>query len=222
MHYLESFHHGGILMWALLACSILGLAVIIDRAWAFWKNSLDYEAFFSQLKLHLGSSKKMLPPPFLQCKNAPVVQITESYYEFLRSSPTKRNTALSRIIDNSIQELNNRMNLLKAIAQIAPLLGLLAAVTGLITSLHQVELLGNAALPSDIAGAIWKSLTPMATGLMISIPCLLVYCILGNKISTVATQLSETLSELDNTLAPLTEVPANEGINLNLQECNKS
>lgn len=206
MHYLESFHHGGILMWALLACSILGLAVIIDRSWAFWKNSLDYDAFLDRLKIHLSSPKKMTRPQFLHRRNAPVVKITESYYEFLKSNPSKRNTLLHRIGCELVQDLNKRLDLLKFIAQIAPLFGLLATITGMITSLHQVELLGTHALAADIAGALWVSLIPIATGLMISIPCLLVYRILSNKIESTIMQLNETVTELNDALIPDSDV----------------
>jgi biopolymer transport protein ExbB len=197
MHYIESFHNGGVLMWILLVCSILGLAVIIDRSWAFWRNSLDYDEFLNFLKTHLTSHKKNAVPTFRHHKSSHVATITQAYYTLLKTAPQQRDHSLARFNREIIQDLKLRMDFLKTIAQIAPLLGFLATINGLITSFYQIELLGTSAITADIAAALWENLIPSATGLMIAIPIFLAYRILTNKIDTISFQLNDTIAELN-------------------------
>ena len=67
------------------------------------------------------------------------------------------------------------MSVLASVAGIAPLLGFLGTVTGMISAFMTIQDLAGAANPSDLAGGIWEALITTAFGLIVGIPALAIY-----------------------------------------------
>jgi biopolymer transport protein ExbB len=197
----EWFHKGGMLMWPLLFCSIIGFAIIADRMWAFTWTHLAFRRFVERLKLHLRSKSLRQRPSFLSTRPASASVITSVYYNYLDEPHAKRSEALKREGIRHLEELGIRLKLLAAIAQVAPLLGLLGTVTGLVASFQQIQTMGGRVQPMDLAGGIWEALITTVVGLSIGIPCLLAHQYFQAKIDGRAHEMTETVSELDEVFA---------------------
>ncbi len=202
MQHFEWFHKGGLLMWPLLGCSVLGMAAILDRLWLYIKTYINFREFIQDLKVHLRSRNRGSIPNSLKNKEAPVAKITKIYYEYLNYPPKKRNEALRREGAKDIENMSKRLRLLSSIAQVSPLLGLMGTVTGLVGSFYNIETLGGRVQPSDLAGGIWEALITTVAGLCVGIPCLLAYQYFQALIDKRAHQMTETVSELDEVLHP--------------------
>ncbi len=202
MQYFEWFHKGGLLMWPLLGCSIIGLAAILERTWVYFKTSVHFTKFIQSLKIHLRSPQHCHTPQHLPNSQSPIVKIVEVYYNYLSYPAKKRNEALRREGARYIEEMSKRLRLLSSIAQVSPLLGLMGTVTGLVGSFYRIELLGGRVQPSDLAGGIWEALITTVAGLCVGIPCLLAYHYFQSIIDKRAHQMTETVSELDEALHP--------------------
>ena len=74
-----------------------------------------------------------------------------------------------------VSKLEKGLPILASVSGIAPLLGFLGTVTGMISAFMTIENLQGSANPSDLAGGIWEALVTTAFGLMVGIPALAFY-----------------------------------------------
>jgi biopolymer transport protein ExbB len=75
-----------------------------------------------------------------------------------------------RLSDERINYYSSNLNSLQVIATIAPLLGLLGTVFGMIEAFQQMEMAGKNVDPSVLSGGIWEALLTTAVGLSVAIP----------------------------------------------------
>lgn len=199
--FAQWFHKGGLIMWPLLVCSILSFAIIADRSWAFAWTCLNFRKFLQMIKAHLASKQVRKCPTFLTQRPASVSLITQIYYDYLQEPHAKRSEALKREGVQHLEELGSRLKLLSAIAQVAPLLGLLGTVTGLVAAFYKINAMGGNVQPMDLAGGIWEALITTVVGLAIGIPSLLGYQYFQAKIDRRAHEMNQIVSQLDEVFA---------------------
>ena len=193
---IQLFLKGGFAMWPLLACSVLAVAIIAERAYYFWRLRFNYEKFNLGLKNLL--SKRKLKEALLSCRKHPnpVPRIAEQYLKNLKND-TLRGEILKKEGSFALEKIETRLQALAAITHIAPLLGLLGTVTGLVTAFHQIEILGGQVQPSDLAAGIWEALITTVYGLVIAIPAMAAYHGFESVADKVARRMQFIISELD-------------------------
>ena len=193
---IQLFLKGGFAMWPLLACSIVAVAIMIERFLYFYQLRFDYSAFTEELKKRLGK-RKMKDAIFLCRQYAnPVPKIAEHYLKNLHSD-SLRNEILKREGSFALERVETRLRALAAITHIAPLLGLLGTVTGLVGAFHQIELLGGQVQPGDLAAGIWEALITTVFGLVIAIPCMAAYHGFESNADKISRRMQFIVSELD-------------------------
>ncbi len=209
MILIEWFLKGGIFMWPLLICSLLGFAAILDRSLVYWQIRLNYDHFISKLKADLLSRKEHVLPEWVNTVQSPLAKLASVYFEYIQSEnqiedqkeEKIRNEALKREGNRLLSTLDKRMRLLSVLSNVTPLLGLLGTVAGLVTAFHIIELKGGVIQPSDLAGGIWTALITTVAGLCIGIPTFLMHNYFQGKNQTVARHMEELVSELDEIFA---------------------
>jgi biopolymer transport protein ExbB len=80
---------------------------------------------------------------------------------------------VSRLSQERLEYYDSNLDTLKVIAMVAPLLGLLGTVFGMIDAFQQMEMAGNNINPSTLSGGIWEALLTTAVGLSVAIPTVL-------------------------------------------------
>lgn len=190
------FQKGGFAMWPLLVCSVLGVAIILERSYYFFRLRFDYEKFRRELQ-GLLKLKKFREAMSLCRRHAnPIPRIAESYLKHLDSDEL-RNEILRREGSFALEQVETRLRALAALTHIAPLLGLLGTVTGLVSAFHQIELLGGQVQPGDLAAGIWEALITTVYGLVIAIPCMAAYHGFESLADRIARRMQFIVSELD-------------------------
>ncbi|HEX9615628.1 MAG TPA: MotA/TolQ/ExbB proton channel family protein [Bacteroidota bacterium] len=169
MNLLDLFLKGGILMYPILFCSILTFVVVVERFLVLRKSAVDAGQFMLKLRSVLQRGNVMEAINFCSRTDAPLANI-------LKKGLTKYPEGHDRVreaIDNAGKEetfkLEHRLGLLASVAGIAPLLGFLGTVTGMIGAFRAIEELGGAVNPGDLAGGIWEALITTAFGLIVGI-----------------------------------------------------
>ena len=190
------FQKGGFVMWPLLACSILGVAIILERALYFGWLRMNYERFSEGLRALL--SKREMKEAVLLCQKSPnpVPQIAEQYLRHVKQDML-RNGILKREGSLALEKIETRLRALAAITHIAPLLGLLGTVTGLVSAFHRIEVLGGQVQAADLASGIWEALITTVAGLLIAIPCMAAYHGFESMADKIARRMQFIVSELD-------------------------
>lgn len=193
---IELFRKGGFAMWPLLACSILGLAIMAERSLYFFRLRFNYEAFRGEL-FGLLSKRKIREAVALGRKHPnPIPELAGHYLKNLQVD-SLRNEILKREGSFALEKIEARLRPLAVLTHLAPLLGLLGTVTGLVSAFHQIELLGGQVQPGDLAAGIWEALITTVFGLVIAIPCMAAYHGFEGEADKIARRMQFVVSELD-------------------------
>jgi biopolymer transport protein ExbB len=166
---------GGPVMVPLFACSIIGLAVVIERM-MFWRRAGDRRAGEEVLALvEVGELNKAL-----ECARqakSPLVRVLASGLAHRNPTVTK---ALEVAAQREVPVLKRRLTILDTIITLAPLLGLLGTVTGMIGSFGIMSQVGIGQ-PHAVTGGVAEALIATATGLLIAILSLVPYNYFSNR-----------------------------------------
>ncbi len=192
----QLFLKGGFAMWPLLLCSVIGVAIIVERFIYFQRIQLNYEAFTKQLKAFIAA--RNFRDAALLCRKHPnpVPRMAEYYLKHLDQDKL-RDEILKREGSQALEKVETRLRGLATLTHIAPLLGLLGTVTGLVGAFHKIEILGGQVQPGDLAAGIWEALITTVFGLVIAIPCMAAYHGFESAADRIARRMQFIVSELD-------------------------
>ena len=170
---LELFKSGGVVMFPLLGLSIFSLAMILERSLFWLRTSRQQNQVIKQL-LNLYQDDPQAASTMLKRHlNLPIARIFSVALSLERSTPQKFKLALESAAQAEIPVLKRFNNSLDTVIGVAPLLGLLGTVLGLITSLSSLKL-GDieSSQTARVTGGIGEALTSTAAGLIIAITTL--------------------------------------------------
>lgn len=176
MSIVEFFQAGGIVMWFLLALSILAVGTILERIW-FWASILFKERQVVDRVLDAATSNWLMAREIaLEARRQPIGRYLYAPLRLVNPDPEVFRLALESAADDELAAMRRGDKLLEAVIALAPLLGLLGTVLGLINSLGSIRLsdLGTAST-SGVTLGIKEALTSTAMGLVVAITSLVFY-----------------------------------------------
>lgn len=172
----ELFAKGGPAMWPLFVLSILTLSVTVERLW-FWVNVLNrekeivkqvLEAAYYDWNTAMNTARRF--------NNQPIGRLLYAPLRLANPEPEVFRLALEASADEELASMRQGEKFLEAVIALAPLLGLLGTVLGLIQSLGNIRLgdIGTASTQGVTLG-IGEALISTATGLIVAIVSLVFY-----------------------------------------------
>jgi len=199
------FRQGGPMMWPLLFFSLLALTFIIERFIVFTKAKINVNEFLTKIRKALLVNRNVKEAiKVCEQSRGPVASVMKA--GLLRFGHTRED--IEKTIENAamyeLDRLERRMGVLATTANVAPMLGFLGTVTGMIKSFATLasEGLTN---PGAVASGISEALITTATGLIVAIPAQLAYNWYNTKITrfvrdieTATNMLMETFIEMDS------------------------
>lgn len=160
---------GGPVMIPLLFCSVFSLAVTIERI-LFWRKIRSKELVGQMLHLvHQGELDKALR--LGEGSAFPVARVLVAGLAHRNPSPSK---AMEAAAQAEVPVLKKRLTILDTIITLAPLLGLLGTITGMVSSFGIMSEAGLGQ-PHAVTGGVAEALIATATGLLIAILTLIPY-----------------------------------------------
>jgi len=197
----DIFLRGGIVMWPLLFCSVLGAAVILDRAVFFLRlRATDLRRLQDRIigDLRRGDAQAALRAA--RGSDHPVARVAASYLENLDRPAALRTEIVRREGSLQLERVEKRLRVLAAISHLAPLLGLLGTVLGMVLAFAKIEGLQGAMKPADLAGGIWQALLTTVFGLTVAIPCMAAYHGFEGLADKIARRMQFVVTSLDEAL----------------------
>lgn len=185
----------------LALCSILALAAVVDRLIYYARAGIDFKKFRLRLR-EAGESlfSSDLPEWVTSKTRSPVAQLVVVYHRYAKQPAFARERAVENKGRSLLSLLERRMRLLSSIAQVAPLLGLLGTVAGLVSAFYVIELKGGTVQPIDLAGGIWEALLTTVVGLCVGIPSLLAHHYFEARGDGVRSDMDDVVGLLDELL----------------------
>jgi biopolymer transport protein ExbB len=175
---LEIIQKGGPAMWPLLVLSILSLGTILERIW-FWASIILKERQVVDRVLDAATSNWQIAREIaLEARRQPIGRYLYAPLRLANPDPEVFRLALESAADDELALMRRGDKLLEAVIALAPLLGLLGTVLGLIHSLGEIRLseLGTAsAAASKATQGIGEALIATATGMIVAIISLAFY-----------------------------------------------
>jgi len=191
---------GGPVMWPLLGCSVIGMALILDRGLAHLRMRIDYDGFIERMRARLAQGHLREAAALCAANASPEAKAAGAYLAALDLADEVRASVVEREGSLALEVAERRLRGLAAVAHVSTLLGLLGTVAGLVGAFHTIELSGGVVQPSDLASGIWEALLTTVFGLTIAIPCLIAFHAFESRADRMARRMSFVVSYLDQWL----------------------
>ena len=188
------FQKGGLIMWPLLLCSFVAVAVVIERLWFLTRekrsrNAAVVSRILTQVEhgdVELAIQQNVTATDF----------VAKTLVYGLQNRQDSVSSALLRAANKELQRFGQSLPVLDTIITVAPLLGLLGTVAGMIKSFG---LLGDISLdnPAVITGGIAEALIATAFGLIIAIIALIPFNYLNSRLEEARHEIEDAATHLE-------------------------
>lgn len=168
------FVRGGPVMWPLLLCSVLGVSVAVWRWLALRRATRDVVGFMRPLRERLVGGDVAGAVEVCERHPGPVASIVKAGLLRFGRAREEVERSLEDASAHELTHLERGLPTLATVAMIAPLLGFLGTVTGMINSFEALASVGLNN-PAAVAKGISEALITTAAGLMIAIPIQMAY-----------------------------------------------
>jgi len=199
---MDILYKGGILMIPIFLCSVIGLAIIIERFLYFWTRREDTERFMKDILRAIEEGNIDIALDIATKRHSPVAEVVSATLKTYidNQDNTDMEKTVKKVGSKELSALETNLQGLNVIAAVSPLLGLLGTVIGMIKAFMQVETHGAGVNVGLLAGGIWEAMITTAAGLCVAIPCLLFYHYFMGKVNKIEILLKNLSSELIETL----------------------
>jgi biopolymer transport protein ExbB len=177
------FARGGPMMWVLLLLGVFGLMLSIERTLYLHRGQIRSTSFVNGIKNILA--KRRLIEALTVCEETPgpVAAVVKAALLHANDDEAKMRFAVQEAALVEIPSLERRLGTIAAIAQVAPLVGLLGTLLGMIMTfrafLHDYE------TASALAAGLWQALLSTVASLMIGIPAHLSHHFLSGRVRAI-------------------------------------
>lgn len=172
----ELYLKGGFLMHPILFCSIIALAITLDRWWYFRKiREKDIGRKFTRVETSLLKGTSMEGLRILKNLSGPIGEILRSA---LQNSLEPHEIIEEKLLisaERVSREAGQGLSLLALIPSVSTMLGLLGTVIGLALAFQKMALMEGSVSPAHMASGIWVALITTVAGLLVAIPSLIAH-----------------------------------------------
>lgn len=199
----EMIVRGGPVMVPIIFCSVLALAIVLERLWFLQRISIDARQFLDEVTAAIRRNKILEALDLCERTPGPVASITKAALAKHDRSRAEIKEAIEDAAIHQVPGLEKHLRMLATLGHIAPLLGLLGTVTGMVNCFQTVQertAAFNAVSPGDLAGGIWEALITTVAGLIVAIPTYVAYNYLASRVNDTIREMERGGTEIVNLL----------------------
>lgn len=192
---LEIIQSGGWLMWPILLCSVVSLAIIVERFWSLRGVRICPRNLVSQIYQWARSGQLDATRITAIRASSPLGRVLAAGLLNRHHSREVMKESIEETGRHVVHELNTFLNTLGTIAAISPLLGLLGTTLGTIQVFRAIAGAGMGN-PQVLSGGISTALVTTAGGLIVAIPSLMFYRYFRGRIDTIVVEMEQEALKL--------------------------
>src|SRR5213079_2393536 len=195
---------GGLMTWLLLIMSAMVIVVFVERLLHYHQAQINSAEFLNGVRNVLKRDNVVEALSICEATPGPVARLVKTAILNRDRGREGVRDALEEAGLLEVPRLEDKLNLLATIAQIAPLMGLLGTVMKFMQMFRDLQLAGPFATPNELAGGIWGSLICMAAGLAVAIPTYAGYNYLINRVNSIVLDMEKASTEILHIIADTT------------------
>ncbi len=187
----EQIPKGGPIVWPIVV--ILGLAflILLERIFFLWRKHMNADVFMIKIQRLVDENQWDACRSLLESKRKKLIpKVLLTALEFRNRERVDMENALQEAILGEIPHIERFLSTLGMLAAIAPLLGLLGTVTGMINTFHVITYYGTGD-PRMMSGGISEALVTTMLGLSVAIPIMLCHTLLSRRVEMEIGKIEE-------------------------------
>lgn len=192
------FREGGIFMWPLLLCSIIGVAVIIERAIRLRRAAVIDPGVVDDFQNKIEEGKVEQAIAIHEKCSSLVGRVLSKALNEYTSTAADIETSLTEAGTRGLQVLWKNLSVLTTVAKVSTLLGLLGTVQGMIMGFEELEKAGVG--KEALAHAIRVALITTFAGLLIAIPMIIASAYFQSRIRRLVAEVEEVFIDIIKTV----------------------
>jgi biopolymer transport protein ExbB len=197
--------NGGPMVWVILAASAVAITVFIERLLFYHRAQINSTEFLNGVRNVLKRDNVVEALAICDATPGPVARLVKVA---ILNRERRREGVREALEDAGFLEvprLEEKLNLLATIAQIAPLMGLLGTVLGFIQIFNKIQDAGLQAHVGQVSAGVWQALICTAAGLSLAIPTYAAYNYLVGRVNAIVLDMEQASTEILNIV---TDAPA--------------
>jgi biopolymer transport protein ExbB len=192
---------GGPMIWVILLASAVGVVVFIERVLHFHRAQINSVEFLNGVRNVLRRENVVEAISICDATPGPVARLVKVAILNRDKGRDGVRESLEEAGLVEVPPLEDKLNLLATIAQIAPLMGLLGTVLGFIQIFAALQTKTTIPTMQDLSGGVWQALICTAAGLAVSIPAYAAYNYLVSRVNAIVLDMEKAATEITNILA---------------------
>lgn len=204
---MELVELGGPVVMLLMLMSVYGLAIVALKLWQFRSIRLGERSFIEPAIEAWRSGDTQKAGKVLEGRPNPIAQAMNLVVKGSEAGIAEHSIReeVARTAARDINILRRHFRPLEVIGNVAPLLGLLGTVIGMIAAFNQLEAAGSQVDPSVLSGGIWEALLTTAVGLVVAIPAVAMLNFLERSVERLHEDMQDALGRVftSRAFAPL-------------------
>jgi biopolymer transport protein ExbB len=199
----EILKHGGPMMYLLLLVSAVAAVVFIERLLHYHRAQINSAEFLNGVRNVLKRENVVEAISICDATPGPVARLVKIAILNRENGREGVREALEEAGLLEVPRLEDKLNLLATIAQIAPIMGLLGTVLGFMTVFSDIQAQGLNAHSPRLASGVWEALVCTAFGLAIAIPSYAAYNYLVSRVNSIVLDMEKASTEILNIVTNL-------------------
>lgn len=195
----EIFLAGGILMWPILACSLVVIAISAERYWTLNPAKIAPKTLLAQVWSWIKNNQLDATKLRELKQSSPLGQILAAGLSNSKHGREVMKDSVQEAASQVIHELERYVSVLGTVANIAPLLGLLGTVLGMIEVFNAIMMQGSGSTGA-LAGGISVALYTTVGGLVVAIPATISHKFFQRRIDSIVVTMEEEAIKLIDAL----------------------
>ncbi len=193
---IELFRSGGYVMYPILLCSILFVAILIERLFHLHRAQINTNEFVAGIRNILKKGNIAEAVSICEDTPGPVAHVIKAGIMKHDRPKAEIREAIDDAALHEVPRLEKNLVVLATIAHISPLLGLFGTVLGMIQVFDKIKKLAGHTDPVQLAGGIGQALITTAAGLAVAIPVFVAYNYLVSRVGALVWDMERTATEV--------------------------
>ncbi len=185
----EFLSKGGMLVFPILMCSAFALAIFLERVVSFSRMKSRGTGLAEKVALMLKEGREDDATRTAEESDSPMGRVLSRAIEVKSNDRELLETVIVNATEEEVRNLSTYIQALATIGNIAPILGLLGTVIGMIKAFMVIQQTGGKVNAAVLAGGIWEAMLTTALGLSVALPTIIAHSFLVSRIDQYEARL---------------------------------